>query len=45
MVWPLRLEYPGAVYHLTAPGNARQKIDVDDEERRSFLQLLGAVVE
>src|SRR5712691_2259339 len=45
MAHPLRLEYPGAVYHLTARGNARQAIYVDDEDRRIFLQLLGAAVE
>jgi putative transposase len=45
MARPLRLEYLGAVYHLTARGNARQAIYVDDEDRRLFLQLLGAAVE
>ncbi len=45
MARPLRLEYPGAVYHLTARGNARQAIYRDDEDRRIFLELLGAAVE
>ncbi|MGI0047668.1 MAG: transposase, partial [Nitrosotalea sp.] len=26
MARPLRIEYPGAVYHVTARGNARQRI-------------------
>ena len=27
MARPLRIEFPGAVYHVTSRGNARQKID------------------
>ncbi len=38
---PLRLEFAGALYHLTARGNARADIFVDDEDRRLFLELLG----
>ncbi len=41
---PLRVEYPGAVYHLTARGNARQKIFRDDTGREVFLQTLGQVI-
>ena len=41
MARPLRLEFPGAVYHLTARGNARQDIYLDDSDRRRFLDLLG----
>jgi hypothetical protein len=26
MARPLRIEYPGAVYHVTARGNARQRL-------------------
>lgn len=44
MARPLRLEYPGAVYHVTTRGNARQPIFTDDEDREIFLALLGAVV-
>jgi hypothetical protein len=40
MARPLRLEFPGAVYHVTARGNARQAIYLDDEDRRLFLRLL-----
>jgi len=38
---PLRLEFAGALYHLTARGNARGDIFSDDEDRQLFLELLG----
>ncbi len=41
MARPLRLEFAGALYHLTARGNARAAIFADDEDRRLFLELLG----
>jgi len=41
MARPLRLEFPGALYHITARGNAQQAIFVDDTDRQHFLQLLG----
>ena len=41
MARPLRIEFPGALYHLTARGNARQAIFLDDGDRRGFLDLLG----
>ncbi len=41
MARPLRLEFPGAVYHLTARGNARQDVFLDDGDRARFLALLG----
>lgn len=41
---PLRIEYGGAVYHLTTRGNARQKIFHDDADRRTFLAVLARVV-
>lgn len=44
MARPLRIEYPGAFYHVTVRGNARQDIFEDDEDRRRFLGLLGHVV-
>ena len=45
MARPLRIEFPGALYHLTARGNARASIYCDDRDRRLFLELLGEVVE
>lgn len=44
MARPLRLEFPGALYHITARGNAQQAIFVDDTDRQRFLQLLGREV-
>ncbi len=40
MVRPLRIEYSGAFYHLTSGANPRQKIFLDDEDRKDFLILL-----
>ncbi|XSG85262.1 MAG: REP-associated tyrosine transposase [Methylohalobius sp. ZOD2] len=45
MARPLRIEFPGAVYHITARGNARQDIFLEDSDRRRFLELLGREVE
>jgi len=42
---PLRLEYPGSLWHITARGNNRQLIYSDDADRRFFLKLLGESVE
>lgn len=44
MARPLRLEFPGAVYHITARGNARQDIVADDIDRACFVELLGREV-
>jgi putative transposase len=41
---PLRIVYPGAVYHVTARGNAREKIFFDDQDRETFISILEAVV-
>lgn len=43
MARPLRLEFPDAVYHLTARGNARQPVYRDAADQHRFLELLGAV--
>ena len=44
MARPLRLEFPGAIYHLTNRGNARQKIFFSDSDRQLFLDTLSHVV-
>jgi REP-associated tyrosine transposase len=44
MARPLRIAFPGACYHVTARGNARQRIYRDDRDREVFLGRLGAVV-
>ena len=41
---PLRLEYPHAIYHVTARGNARAAIFIDDEDRDSHLTVLADCV-
>ena len=43
MARPLRLEFPGAVYHVTSRGNRKGSIYQDDRDRREFLVLLGDV--
>jgi len=43
MARPLRIEFPGAVYHVTSRGNARQDIYTCAGDRRLFLQTLGDV--
>jgi len=43
MARPLRLEFPGAVYHITSRGNGRAAIYLDDEDREAFLKVLGEV--
>ncbi len=42
---PLRIEFPGALYHVTARGNRREAIYEDDKDRRLFLDGLGDVVD
>lgn len=43
MTRPLRLEFPGALYHVTARGNRRNAIYRDDADRRAWLDTLGLV--
>ena len=43
MARPLRIEYPGAVYHVTSRGNARQDVFVDDDGRTAFLEVVHQV--
>ncbi len=38
---PLRVEYPGALYHVIARGNAKQDIFLGDHDRRRFLFWLA----
>jgi len=45
MTRPLRIEFPGAIYHVTSRGNARRKIFLDDADREAFLTTLAWVVE
>lgn len=38
---PLRIEFPGAVYHVTARGDRREPIYRDDADRRAHLRILA----
>ena len=40
-----RVEYEGAIYHVMARGDHREKIVHDDEDRRRFEATLGEVIE
>jgi len=44
MARQLRLEFTGAIYHVTSRGNARNAIFIDDEDRKMFMGYLGEVV-
>jgi putative transposase len=44
MARPLRVEFPGGIYHVTARGNGRQPIFEDDADRGRFLTVLASVV-
>ena len=37
----LRLEYPGAMYHIMSRGNRREKIFLDDVDRQDFIKTLA----
>ena len=37
----LRIEYPGAIYHVMNRGDHREDIFKDDQDRRRFLDTLG----
>lgn len=44
MARPLRIEYPGALYHITARGNERKDIFLSDHDRNQFLRVLFRIV-
>ncbi len=45
MARPLRLSFPGAVYHVTSRGNAWHDIVADDRDRSQWLSFLAHVVD
>ena len=45
MARPLRIEFAGALYHVTARGDRREPIHEDQTDREPFLGLLGKVVQ
>lgn len=42
---PLRIEFPGAVYHVTSRGDRREAIFADDKDRVRFLGVLALALE
>jgi len=42
---PLRIEFPGAVYHVTSRGDRQEDIFRDPEDRSAFLAILGHAME
>ena len=45
MVRPLRIEWPGALYHITDRGNERKPIFRDDTDRRRLIKYLAEAVD
>jgi putative transposase len=41
MARPLRIEFPGAIYHVTSRGDRREAIFEDDVDRNVFLTTLS----
>ncbi len=42
---PLRIEFDGAVYHVTSRGDRREPIFVDDDDRERLLTVVGHAME
>lgn len=40
MARALRIQYPGAYYHITCRGNQRRNILIDDDDRHHFIKML-----
>lgn len=45
MARPLRIQFPGAVYHVMARGNRGQDVFRDDRDRQCFVDTLGEACE
>ena len=45
MARPLRIEYDGALYHVTSRGNEQRPIFRNDDDRELFLTILSKVTE
>ena len=43
MARPIRIEYAGALYHVTSRGDRREDIFVDDEDRLIWLEVFSQV--
>ena len=45
MTRPLRIEFPGAVYHVTSRGDRREAIYLDDTDRRTQLGVIAQAMD
>lgn len=45
MTRPLRIEFSGALYHITSRGDRREDIYFNDDDRKQWLTVLGEVCE
>jgi hypothetical protein len=45
MVRPLRVQFPGAFYHVTSRGNEQKNIHNSKRDREKFLSYLASSVE
>ena len=45
MARPLRIEFPGAVYHVTSRGDRREAIFEDDADREALLGVVAQTFE
>ncbi len=45
MARPLRIEFAGALYHVTSRGDRREDIYTGDDDRELWLEVLGQVCE
>ena len=45
MARPLRIEFPGAIYHVTSRGDGRDDIYLSEDDRQMFLRVLSQTVE
>jgi hypothetical protein len=45
MARPLRIEFAGALYHVTSRDDRQEAVYEDDEDREVFLRTLADVVE
>ena len=44
MARPLRIEFPGALYHVMSRGNERRRIVRDDADRQKWIEWLRRTV-
>ena len=45
MARPLRIEFHGALYHVTYRGDDREAIYLNDKDRQGFLAVLASVID